>query len=141
MDSKGLVVVSKSSESFSHPTRKRYDSRKCEKIILIRLTVLLIDSNREKLNWHPVMIFEMLSQSCYLCVISPTIERRTIRTFMIYAFRSASSKITPSTKSMEKIRSQSTFLAVLLPLLPHMHILKVDRPRCSSLFTLRLPHA
>ena len=141
MDSKGLVVVSKSSESFSHPTRKRYDSRKCEKIILIRLTVLLIDSNREKLNWHPVMIFEMLSQSCYLCVISPTIERRTIRTFMIYAFRSASSKITPSTKSMEKIRSQSTFLAELLPLLPHMHILKVDRPRCSSLFTLRLPHA
>ena len=141
MDSKGLVVVFKSSESFSHPTRKRYDSRKCEKFILIRLTVLLIDSNREKLNWHPVMIFEMSSQSCYLCVISPTIERRTIRTFMIYAFRSASSKITPSTKSMEKIRSRSTFLAELLPLPQHMHILKVDRPRCSSLFTLRLPHA
>ena len=140
MDSKGLVVVSKSSES-SHPTRKRYVSRKCKKFILIRLTVLLIDSNREKLNWHPVMIFEMSSQSCYLCVISPTIERRTIRTFMIYAFRSASSKITPSTKSMEKIRSRSTFLAVLLPLPQHMHILKVDRPRCSSLFILHLPHA
>ena len=140
MDSKGLVVVSKSSES-SHPNRKRYDSRKCKKFIPIRLTVLLIDSNREKLNWHPVMIFEMSSQSCYLCVISPTIERRTIRTFMIYAFRSASSKITPSTKSMEKIRSRSTFLAELLPLPQHMHILKVDRPRCSSLFTLRLPHA
>ena len=111
-------------------------------ILMHQSTVLLINRNhRERLNWHPLRIFEMLSQSCYLGVTSLTIERPTIAIFMIYAFRSANSKGIPSIISMEKLRSRSAFLAVLLPLLPHMHILKVDRPRCSSLFTLRLPHA
>ena len=107
-------------------------------ILIFSPTVLLIDSNRKRLNWHPVRIFEMLSQSCYPGVISPTIERRTITIFMIYAFRSASSKITPSTKYMEKIRSRSTFIAVLLPPPQHMHILKIDRLKCTSPFTVRL---
>ena len=82
----------------------------------------------------------MLSQSCYLSVTSPTIERRTIAIFMIYAFRSASSKGTPSTKFMEKLRSRSTFLAVLLSPLQDTHILKVDQLKCSSPSTLRLSH-
>ena len=139
MDSKGFVVLSKSSGTFSHPTRKRYETRKRKKIYLIfSPTVLLIDSNRKRLNWHPVRIFEKLSQSCYPGVIFPTIERRTITIFMIYAFRSASSKITPSTKYMEKIRSRSTFIAVLLPPPQHMHILKIDRLKCTSPFTVRL---
>ena len=103
-------------------------------------TVLLINSNRKMFNWHPPRVFEMLSQRCYLSVTSPTIERRTIAIFMIYAFRSASSKGTPSTKSMEKLRSRSTFLAVLLWPQQHTHILKVDQLKCSSPFTLRLSH-
>ena len=101
--------------------------------ILIHLTVLLIDSNRKRLNWHPLRIFEMLSQSCYLGVISPTFDHRTIAIFMIYAFRSASSKGTPS---MENIRSRSTFLTVSISPPQHMHILKVDRLKCTSPFTL-----
>ena len=108
--------------------------------ILIRLTVLLIDSNRKRLNWHPLRIFEMLSQSCFLGVTSPTMKRPTIAIFMIYAFRSASSKATLSTTSTEKLRSWSTSLAVLLSPLQDTHILKIDRPKCSSPFTLRLPH-
>ena len=99
---------------------------------------LLINSNRKKLNWHPLRIFEKLSQRCYLGVISPTIERRTIAIFMIYAFRSVRSKGTPSTKSMEKIRSRSTFLTVLISPPQHMQILKVDRLKCISPFTVRL---
>ena len=110
-------------------------------ILILRHSVLLINSNhRKRFNWHPRRVFEMLSQSCYLCVTSPTIERRTITIFMIYAFRSASSKGTPSTKSMGKLRSRSTFLAVLLSPLQDTHILKVDRLKCSSPFTLRLSH-
>jgi hypothetical protein len=100
-------------------------------------TVLLIKCNRKKLNQHPspLKIFEMLSQSCYLGVTSPSIERPTIAIFMIYAFRSASSKGTPS---MEKLQLRSTFLAVLLSPLQDMHILKVNQLKCSSPFTLRL---
>ena len=82
----------------------------------------------------------MLSQSCYLGVTYPTIERRTITIFMIYAIRSASSKGTQSTKSAEMLRSRSTFLAVSLWPLLHTHILKVDRLKCTSPFTLRFLH-
>ena len=122
------------------PTQLAKDTKQenVRNFILICLTVPLIDGNRKRLNWHPVRIFEKLSQSCYPGVISPTIERRTITIFMIYAFRSASSKITPSTKYMEKIRSRSTFIAVLLPPPQHMHILKIDRLKCTSPFTVRL---
>ena len=109
-------------------------------ILIPRSAIILINSNRKKFNSHPLRIFEMLSQSCFLSVISPTIERPTIAIFMIYAFRSASSKGTPSTKSMEKLRSRSTFLAVLLSPPQDTHILKVDRPKFSSPFTLRLSH-
>ena len=108
--------------------------------ILVRHTVLLIINNRKKFNWSPLRVFEMLSQSCSLSLISPSIERRTIAIFMIYAFRSASSKSTPSTKSMEKLRSRSTFLAVLLSPLQDTHISKIDRLKCTSPSTLRLSH-
>ena len=82
--------------------------------ILISYTILLINSNSERFNWHPPrVVFEVLSQSCYLDITSPTIERRTIMIFMTYAFRSASSRGTPSTKSMENLPSQSSFLPVL----------------------------
>ena len=107
--------------------------------ILIRPTLLLINShNRKKLIWHLLRIFEMLSQSCFLGVTSPTMKRPTIAIYMIYAFRSASSKATLSTTSTEKLRSWSTSLAVLLSPLQDTHILKIDRPKCSSPFTLRL---
>jgi len=108
--------------------------------ILIHHTVLLINSIRKRFNWHPLRVSEMLSQSYYLGVTSPIIERHTIAIFMIYAFRSASWKGTPSTKSMEKLRSRSTFLPVLLSPLQDTHILKVDRLKCSSPFTLHLSH-
>lgn len=108
--------------------------------ILIHHTVLLINSIRKRFNWHPLRVSEMLSQSYYLGVTSPIIERRTITIFMIYAFRSASWKGTPSTKSMEKLRSRSTFLPVLLSPLQDTHILKVDRLKCLSPFTLRFSH-
>ena len=107
-------------------------------ILICRSALLLISSNRKKLNWHLLRIFEMLSQSCFPGVTSPTIERPTIRIFMIFAFRSASSKIIPSTKSMAKIQSRNTFIAVLLPPPQHMHILKVDRLKFSSPFTVCL---
>ena len=82
----------------------------------------------------------MLSQSYYLDVTFPTIERRAIAIFIIYAFRSASSNGTPLTKSMEKLRSQSTFLPVLLSPLQYTDNLKVDRLNCSSPFTLCFSH-
>ena len=106
--------------------------------ILIRHnTVLIINGNRKRSNWHPTTVFEMLSLSCYLSITYPTIKRHTIATFMIYAFRSANSKDTPSTKSMEKLRSQSTFLVVLSSPLQDTLILKIDRLKCSSPFTRR----
>ena len=102
-------------------------------------TVLIINyDNRKRSNWRPLRVFEMLSQSFYLSVTYPTIKRHTIAIFMIYAFRNASSKDTPSTKSMEKLRSPNTFLVVLLSPLQDTHILKIDRLKCSSHFTLRL---
>ena len=107
---------------------------------LIRYTLLLINSNRKSFNRHPLRVFEMSSQNCYLGVTSPTIERRTIAIFMIYAFRSASSKGTPSTKPTEKLRSPSTFRPVLLSPPQDTHILKANRRKCSSPFTLRLSH-
>ena len=110
--------------------------------ILTRHTVLLININRKKLSCHPLTrrVFEMLSPSCYLSVTSPTIERHTIAIFIIYAFRSAGSKGTPSTKSTEKLLSRSTFLLVLLSPLQDTHILKAGRLKCSSPFTPRFSH-
>ena len=136
MDSKGLVFVSKSSETFSQSTRK------CKIFYSnTRHTVLLINNNMKRFNYPLTRrVFEMLSPSCYLSVTSPTIERHTIAIFMIYAFRSASSKGTPSTKSTEKLLSRSSFLVVLLSPLQDTHILKVDRLKCSSPFTLRFSH-
>ena len=70
---------------------------------VLSLTALLIDSNRKKLNWHPQRIFGKLSQRCYLDVIFPTIERRTIYDLHdLCTLRSASSKMTPSTKSIDR---------------------------------------
>ena len=110
--------------------------------ILTRHTVPLININRKRFNCNPLTrkVFGMLSTNCYLSVTSPIIERHTIAIFMIYAFRSASSKSTPSTKSTEKLLSQSTFPVVLLSPLRDTHILKVDRLKCSSPFTLRFSH-
>ena len=108
--------------------------------IPIRHAILFINVNSKRFKLYPLRVFEMLSQSCYLGLTSPTIERRTIVIFMIYAFRSASSRGTPSTKSMENLQSRSTFLPVLLSPLQHTDILNVDRPNCSSPFTLRFSH-
>ena len=110
--------------------------------ILIRYTVLLINSNRKRFNCRPLpmRIFEMLSQNCYLSVTYPTIEHHTIAIFMIFAFRSASSKGILSTKSTERLRSQNTFLVVLLSPLQVTHILKIDRLKCTSPFTLHFSH-
>ena len=109
--------------------------------ILIRHnTVLIINGNRKRSNWLPLGVFEMLSLSCYLSVTCPTIKCHTIAIFMVYAFRSASSKGTPSTKFMEKIQSPSTFLVVLLWLLQDTHILKINLLKCSSPFTLHSSH-
>ena len=109
--------------------------------ILIRPhTVLLIITNRKMFNWNPLRVFETLSQSFYLSVTSLTTERHTIAIFMIYAFKNASSKSTPSTKSMGKLRSRNTFHVVLSSPLQHTHILKVDLLKCSSHFTLRFSH-
>ena len=130
MDPKDLV---------SYSSREGYDTRKCRmcssNVPYFYLNVCGI--NRKRFNRPLLRIFEMLSQSCYLSVISPTIERHTIATFTIYAFRSANSKGTPSTKPMENIRSSSTFLVALLSPLQHTDILEIDQLRCSLPFTLR----
>ena len=134
---KALSLSPSPSPQKPSPTRLAGDSiyENVRYFILVRNIVLLINSDRKKLR-----VFEMLSQSCYLCVTSPTIKRRTIAIFMIYAFRSASSKSTPSTNPMEKLRSRNTFHVVLSSPLQHTHILKVDRLKCSLPFTLRFSH-
>ena len=140
MDSKGVLVVSKSSETFYyHPTRKRYDhsTRKCKNFFILIRSSLSIISFRKTFICHPLRVFEMLSQNSYLNATSLTIKRHTIRIFTIYAFKNANSKDTPLTKSMEKLRSQSTFLVVLSSPLQDTLILKIDRLKCSSPFTRR----
>ena len=104
--------------------------------ILIRSSLSII-SFRKTFICHPLRVFEMLSQNSYLNATSLTIKRHTTRIFTIYAFKNANSKNTPSTKSMEKLRSQSTFLVVLSSPLQDTLILKIDRLKCSSPFTQR----
>ena len=135
------LSASPSPQRLSHTQLEDTMPQNVRYFILIRHnTVLIINGNRKRSNWHPTTVFEMLSLSCYLSITYPTIKRHTIATFMIYVFRSANSKDTPSTKFMEKPRSPSTFFVVLLSPLQHTHILKIDRLKCSSPFTLRLSH-
>ena len=140
MDSKGLVLIPNSSETFSYySTPKKYDTRKC-KIFYSNEPYCLFLSNYHRKrfnNRHPQREFEILSQNYYLVVTSPTIEHHTTKISTIYAFKNASSKNTPSTKSTEKPQSQNTFLAVLSSPLQATPILKkIDQHKCSSRFTL-----
>ena len=97
----------------------------------------IITNRKRSNNRHPQRVFEISSQNCYLVVTSPTIEHHTITISTIYAFKNASSKNTPSTKSTEKPPSRNTFLAVLSSPLQVTPILKkIDQHKCSSRFTL-----
>ena len=141
MDSKGLVLIPNSSETFSYySTPKKYDTRKC-KIFYSNEpycpSYQIITNRKRSNNRHPQRVFEISSQSYYLVVTSPTIEHHTTKIFMIYAFKNASSKNTLSTKSTEKPPSRNTFLAVSSSLLQATPILKkIDQHKCSSRFTL-----
>ena len=67
------------------------------------LTALLIDSNRKKLNWHPQRIFGKLSTEVLSrCNIPYYRTPYDIRSSWSMHSRSASSKMTPSTKSIDR---------------------------------------
>ena len=124
------------------PTQLARDAiqEKVRYFILTRHTIL-INSNRKRYNRHPQRVFKMLSQNCYHDVTSPFIDRNTIVIFMIYAFRSASSRGTPLTQSYWrnpwKIFDSEVHSFWCYDLLYSIRtFLKVELFKCSSPFTL-----